>query len=283
MPTVEYKKVKSPIDMKGMADAYFLQHSRLELSLTESSQEGSGDAPAVKTPVLTFKSTPVEDASRKLAISPNKNWQGVTTLSLVKHANSDLVSSLGVEVTNDVIANIGELGAIIVKGVPLLSLMGAAAETERPCLASNGTALKYDANLSDKSGASETFVIQGNAREPAKDCVRILVDRIPPDAMPYDELPTLASTDSFYYAACRKVSIRVEHRGQTLQVEGRISDPRFVQAVKFPAKGALTMHSQCGVSVTSEKAANQTTASAIVEALATQGKAIKDAIDAAKK
>jgi hypothetical protein len=62
----------------------------------------------------------------------------------------------------------------------------------------------------------------------------------------------------------------------------RVADPRFVQRVQFPTKGSITAHSECGVSVASEAASGDSGA-AIVAALSTEAKAIKDALDSSKK
>jgi hypothetical protein len=266
-----------------MADAYFLQRSKLEMSINEVTEVGKDGKPSLTVPTLTFRSTPTEDSSRKLAINPAKNWRGTTTLTLTKFENTDLVSSAGVEVTNEVINSINEFGAIIVKAAPLLALAGATEESVKSCLNPKGTLMTVVPVFKDAKGGAESFVLQGNASNPEKDCVKMNVEALPLDAISFDALSTNEIVDVFYYAACRQASISVIHRGEVLKAAVRISDPRFVQAVRLPAKGTLTMHSQCGISIKSEKASNETTASAIIEALAAQAKAIKDVVEAAKK
>jgi hypothetical protein len=283
MPTVEYRRVQSSKDMQGMADAYFLQRSKIEISINEVT-EGAKDGKAASTvPTMTFRSVPAEDLGRKLAVNPVNNWRAKTTLALTKFENTDLVSAAGVEATNEVINSINEFGAIIVKAAPLLTLFGAAEESVRPCLDPKGTLLAVLPELKDPSGKAETLVFQGNASKPEKDCVNVSVGALPPDAISFEALTVNENVDVLYYAACRPISISVTHRGEVLKATGRISDPRFVQSVRFPAKGTLNMHSQCGVSIKSDKASNETTASAIIEALAAQAKAIKEVVEAAKK
>jgi len=271
MPNVLYKKINAPQDAVGMADTYFLQKSRLEISLVEAPE-----------PVLTLKSTPVEDLNRKLAISTQNDWTSTTTISIAKFANTDLVSSIGVEVTNDVVKNITEVGSVIVKALPLIAMLAASEDNFKPCLNPKGIPVALSLTLKSTGRAAEETTAQGNASSPEKDCIRIKVEGLPPDALPYDDLSAPLPTDSFIYSACRTVFITVLHRGERLNISAKMSDPRYIQLVRFPPKGTLTMHSQCGVSITSEKATNQVDASAIVQALAAQGKAIKDAIDAAK-
>jgi len=272
MPTVLYKKVNGPQDALGMSDSYFLQKSKLEISLVEAPE-----------PVLTLKSTPMEDSSRKLAINPQSDWTSTTTISLAKFANTDLVSSIGVEVTNDVVKNITEVGSVIVKALPLIAMLAASEDTFKPCLNPKGMPVTLSLDLKSTGRAADETAAQGNASNPEKDCIKIRVEGLPPDALAYDILSAPLPTDSFLYSACRTVSVTVLHRGERLTISARVSDPRYFQSVRFPPKGTLTMHSQCGVSITSEKAANQVDASAVIQALAAQGKAIKDAIDAAKK
>lgn len=283
MPTVEYRIVRTPQDMRGMADAYFLQRSKLEVSINETTEAAKDGKPASIVPTMTFRSIPAEDPGRKVAVNPVKNWRARTMLSLTKFENTDLVSSAGVEVTNEVINSINEVGAIVVKAAPLLALLGAAEETVKPCLDPKGKVVTVLPAFKDPNGKAESLIIQGNASKPEKDCITVEVGAVPPDAILFESLTVNERTDVLYYAACRQVSISVIHRGEVLKAAGRISDPRFVQAVRLPAKGTLTMHSQCGVSIKSEKASNETTASAILEALAAQAKAIKDVVEAAKK
>ena len=91
-----------------------------------------------------------------------------------------------------------------------------------------------------------------------------------------------AAGNGLYFSACR--SLRVELRfndpkgdGELHFVwRGRIADPDWIEFVAFPRKGSVRMHSQCGVSVTSEKDPTRPTDAIISEALA-QALAVKEA------
>jgi hypothetical protein len=123
---------------------------------------------------------------------------------------------------------------------------------------------------------------------------------VPFDARPISDLNTPLKVSGAVYAACRSAKVTVpasvtvstklagggvETRSKSYFYEKtvKVSDPRYFQVVAFPAKGKVSFHDQCGVSVTSQVDTGQSSALAITEALVAQGKAIKDAIEAAKK
>lgn len=284
LPTVKYKQIRSPADMQGVSDTYFLQRSQIGIALTESAEKGKEGKPDTTTISVTVTSTPAEHVEFKLGFTPVRNWRSKTGVNLVKHENTDLPKTVGVEVSNEVVKTITEVGTTIVKVIAgVAAVAGAAEGGPKPCIDSRKQPLLVEPSsdgLGDKGGRQ---IVEGNAGDKAAGCIAIRYDPLPPDAIPIASMPVSEDVNAFYYAACRRATVTVTHRGEAYVGSIRISDPRYLQAAQMPPKGSLTMHSQCGVSVTSEKAANETTASAIVEALSTQAKAIKDAIEAAKK
>lgn len=281
IPTVQYRHVKSSTDMIGMSDAYFLQKSAISITIDEQAQKDNQGNPVAYAYTLTVTSIPKEDTSKKIAVRPKKNWMGETRLSIAKQENTDLPSSIGTEVSNDVVKNTTEVGSVIVKAISLAALAGAAEDRTPPCL--DATKGSYSLTVTPNKPGAHSTSEDGNAAKSEANCVKINYEPIPPDALEFAKAPLTEESSLFYYAACRRATVTVVHRGKPLTAEVRISDPTYVQAVEFPAKGSLKMHSQCGVSVLSEKAVNQAPASAILDALATQGTAIKEALEAAKK
>src|SRR5690606_17965840 len=107
--------------------------------------------------------------------------------------------------------------------------------------------------------------------------VAVTVGPLPPDAVAVEEVIG-KKTNSFIYAACRKATVQFKTKdGKVHSTEVRISDPRHVQRVAFPIKGKIVVHSQCGVSVTSEKDTGVASNADLFKAIAEQAKALKEA------
>jgi hypothetical protein len=84
------------------------------------------------------------------------------------------------------------------------------------------------------------------------------------------------------FSACRAATIKFNYQGRSYEKRVKINDPNYFQKVGFPTKGKVTFHDECGVSVSSESESGVSSGAEIAEALAAQGKAIKEAIEAAK-
>jgi hypothetical protein len=215
-------------------------------------------------------SIPREYRDVKLGIEPANTWWSKTTVSIKKIDNTELVSSVGVEVTNTTVQNIGDIGGAIVKIVGLAAAIGLKKEEVKVC------------------SLPRTYELFADGLEhPIEDeCISVQLGPLPPDVIEVSKIPQGVGTHSYYYSACRDavVTFNIDNATANRTQTVRVADPRYVQAVRFPPKGSITSHSQCGVSVVTEPTtAASASASDVVAALATQGKAIKDAIDASKK
>jgi hypothetical protein len=270
LPTVQYHVVKSPDDMKGMADSFFLQRSTIAIDLVSDTSAKNKDNKDVLVSDVSIVSKPAEYRDLKLAIKPSNNWRSNTTVTVNKVDNKELVASIGVEVTDTTVKTINAVGGAIVKVISLAGGLGLL-EVHEACT----LPITYDVpNNLPAEGSVDTGTT----------CFRLSVGKLPPDAMLATQIPVDSDTNYYYYAACRDAIVTLTLPNQTGNKTKtvRIADPRYVQLVQYPPKGTITSHSECGVSIKTE-ATSPTSAADIVDALATQGKAIKDAIDAAKK
>lgn len=267
LPSVKYRAITTPDDMTGMTDAFYRQQSQIEISVVPPSITAGTTTPT-KPPELLIVSRPVEYRASKLGIKALTDWRSSTVVTLNKYQNTDLINSIGVEVTDNTAKAITEYGGALVKLIGL----AVSGELSQPCVVSGQTLIFV---VSPQGG---TF--DGNTEK--KGCITVTLGALPPDAMPADKLPMNQSTHNFYYSACRDATVTVKQATSEVTKALRVADPSYVQFVQFPPKGTITSHSECGVSVQTDKAAVDNGA-AVVNALATQGKAIKDALDAAAK
>lgn len=273
-PTVQYRQINEGSDMASMTDAFFLQRSELLINAPNAGGEGASEA-------IVVNSIPRE-SQRKLGIRAHDSIVAATTISIVKFDNTDLVKSIGVETTDDTLKAITEVGGVVVKLIPFLAgappTPGAAPATLEPCFAP-GESLRYELVTDPDSKDSKVYSV------PGKNCIEVEIGAVPPDALKWSEIPFEQNTSMFLYSACRTATITVAGgpKGKKSAKVVKISDPNFVQMVRLPFKGVISMHPQCGVSVVTEKMVSDTTPSAVVNALLVQAKAIDDARKAADK
>lgn len=74
----------------------------------------------------------------------------------------------------------------------------------------------------------------------------------PADATLRSSFPIAIDQRTLIYSACRTASIKVSVQEASYEGTVKVADPNFVQTIALPPKGAITMHSECGISVTSE-------------------------------
>lgn len=263
LPSVEYRAITTPDDMAGMTDAFYRQQTKIEISVVATNTAGATAGE------LLIVSRPAEYRASKLGIKALTDWRSSTVVTLNKYPNTDLINSIGIEVTDITAKAITEYGGAFVKLIGL----GVSGEAPQPCIVSGPTLTLV---VGPQGG---TF--DGNNPE-KKGCISVTLGALPPDAMPADKLPMNQQTHNFYYSACRDATVTIKQATSDVVKTLRVADPSHVQFVQFPPKGTITSHSECGVSVQTDKAAVDNGA-AVVNALATQGKAIKDALDAAAK
>lgn len=272
LPTVEYRTIDSPHSMEGMTDSFYRNSSRIELAVQPTGE-------------VTIASKPAEHRAEKLGIKARTSWRSSTKVNLTKVENLEIVSAAGIEVTDNTAKAITDYGGAIVKLIGLaVGVSGKAAET--PCLVP-GPAVLIDASASGTYRGNfpgDPPRLEDIGKRDDKGCIRLTLGELPKDAMPASEIPKDTATHNFYYSACREAFVEVLAGNGTRAGARtvRVADPSHVQFVQFPAKGTIRMHNECGVSVVTESVA-QDNGAAVASAFADQAKAIKDALDAAKK
>lgn len=281
-PTVEYTKLTQvttpPADI---IDSIFLQKTEIIIKqLDVAEKDNSGEAPP-----LDVSSVPAENTSFRLVIRKADPFYADTNLNISKIANTDLVKEIGAEVKDYRVDAVKVVGA-----VAALAIGFSDAKVQE-----HNLPYKIDVNEALKGTQREAkeVVVEGTG-------IGINFGEVPFDARPISDLNTPLKTSGAVYAACRSARVRftssvtttkklskgeVETSSKTYYYDKtvKVSDPRYFQIAAFPAKGKVTFHDQCGVSVTSQSDTGQSSVLAITDALVAQGKAIKDAIEAAKK
>ncbi len=280
VPIVQYNKIEKAEDARGVADSFYLAQSQVTIDKVSETEE---NAKSKKTEEYTIASRPVAHEAYKIGVRPDDSLWRTTKINIVKMENTDLVSSVGVETTDNTASLISSVGGAITK---VIGLIGVSAPPPglRPCIQADGYPIQFTVTAANLTAAAKTRKINFNpdGKLDASGCISLELGDLPKDAIPAAELPFKTPTSNYYYSACRDAVVSFKNE-KTVTKKLRIADPNYVQSVEMPYKGSVSMHSECGVSVKTEANSPQNTAIGIIDALATQGKAIKDAIDAAKK
>jgi hypothetical protein len=172
-------------------------------------------------------------------------------ININKEANTDRLKSIGTEVTDNTAKAITAYGGAILK---VLTVLGDQAPKDsqpvpEPCVAPGTT-------VNVRIGDTTTTLAEQNLST-SSPCINIKLLHAPKDAAPKVAMPFGQTTHNFYYSACREAEVEVrQHRGKPpITARVRVADPNFIQFVQFPPTGKITMHSECGVSVQTDKGA----------------------------
>ena len=275
IPTVQYRAIQSEADLDGLTDSFYRDSTEIQVSRAASriavkDEKGTDLQDSQRDYSIVARRTPY--IGQKLGIKAIKNWRSSTLISINKVDNTDLVKSIGVEVSNEVVKSINALGGVVVSVIKSTALDEAG--KAEPCMkAGSSITISLPEDL-DKP------IVKPNSETP---CVEIVIDALPVDAIKATDIPLSKDSNHYYYSACRDATVNIKSGGGEVTTgRVRIADPRYLQKVQFPVKGTLSMHSNCGVSVkTDAHATNE--GPAIIDALVAQAKAISDAVEASKK
>jgi hypothetical protein len=268
LPNIELIKITSPSDLKGdEVDTFALQKSRIKIV-----QSGTKKVDVKDVPTLAISSIPEEFTDFKLGIRRADSFGIKTNLNLTKFPNTELINEAGVEVVDTRVALIGQIGSIVTKLVPVLFAAGELDPNSLPKMINTLVLL----NKSNVERAASSPIEAG-------DGVQIEFGPLPVDAVETSSMPASQVGASLVYSACRAATVSFIFSGERYVQTVKISDPRYLQRISMPVKGKVSFHTECGVSVVANNDTGVSSSAAVADALSTQGKAIKDAIDAAKK
>jgi hypothetical protein len=111
-----------------------------------------------------------------------------------------------------------------------------------------------------------------------KNPVTIVFGPVSPDAIPLDKFNFDSNSDVYAFSACRSAKVKFYDGKDFRMASVSIADPSYIQTVKVPEKGSITMHSACGVDTKSEKS-SVNSSSEVLSHLVQQ---VKSSLDAEK-
>ncbi|WOA51395.1 hypothetical protein [Dickeya solani] len=260
---------------KKISDSFYLASSSVVFEPEYA--KASGD----KKELIKYKVTVLNSDYKKfkIGIAPKESLFTKTSINITKVDNTDRVKDIGVDTEDNREKIVKEFGALAVAGI---------------AFAEEGYHRKIFSMTKSESDTIQTKVVNIddtilNRNNESLHLFRDYDAKITLGDVPVDAIPAAWITQSsaenlnkikhhFIYASCRDAVIEVKKAGIVEEtIYARVSDPRYVQAVALPVKGKVTTHSQCGVSVVTEKN-SQSTDVAVLTALLNEIKDLKDAV-----
>ncbi|WP_159077943.1 hypothetical protein [Dickeya sp. Secpp 1600] len=259
---------------KKISDSFYLASSSVIFE-PEYEKKSNGENGALKYKVTVLN----HDYKKfKVGISPKESLFTKTNISMSKIENTDRVKDIGVDTEDNREKAVKEFGALaiaVTKFIPIPLSSTNNNKTVQTKIVETKT-VDIDDKILNENGTS-IDLSDGYSAE-------IALGSVPVDAISADwVVPSLPENldkikHHFIYASCRDAVIKVKKAGAVEEtVYVRVNDPRYLQAVALPVKGKVTTHSQCGVSVVTEKN-SQSTDTAVLTALLNEMKNVKDAV-----
>lgn len=266
-PTVEIRKISSPADLQGdEIDTYFLQRSMVLIDKTSTAKNAEGKA----VDTLVISSIPDEYTDFKLGLRRADSFGVRTNLNVTKVPNTDLLKEVGAEVVDTRVELIGKIGSIVkmLNPVPFDADKGLQPDS-----------LPHKINVQVLLDSAKVGRAAVSGIDAAKG-VTVDFGSLPPDADAMENFKPPIVGKGLIYSACRSATISFKYADNRYEKQVKVSDPRYYQRVSFPVKGKISFHSECGVSVSSDKDTGVSSTPNAIEALV---KAISDGVDASKK
>ena len=260
-PTVRYAEANSPEAVAEAAphliDSFYMQQSGVMLGFRSAGASGKDSPPGLVVTVARQQ----DERHRLMLLRGDKLWTR-TTISLAKVENTDLIESAGVEVEDRRVALIQNFaGAVRTASL----LLGASPGFSEPIYLKDCSGFPDQDCTLEQPGELHIPREGGEAVAP-RGSLKVRWSAVPQSAVSaasfYASLGSRPA-NGLYYSACRDLDISYAEDGGTGDYgqpvqrihswHGRIADPDWIEFVAFPRKGGIRMHSQCGVSVTSER------------------------------
>ena len=235
----------------------------------------SADGKAEDRRKITATAVPMEDESRVFTMSGRyEDLFSITTVSVTTAGDTRMFKTVGSDVQSKVEDLIKNVGGIVAVVAPLVFVSGGdLPKGELPDV------IEVSSHLTTTQPGEVKFsgrLVNGISYE-------LTVSPVAKDAIVTDEY--LASREFkgrsavLFYSACRSASLALANfpsAGRTTYYNFKVADPKFVQTIALPTKGAVTFHDTCGVDVAQQRS-DAPTGDKILSTLVAQVKAIIDA------
>jgi hypothetical protein len=281
-PLIKYTPVTGP-DNEGLTKFQFAE-SIINFSHGKS-------AAGIQNDDVVISSVPVPFGDRVYGISGTsiwENWGVSTTVNASYRGDSRLIQQLTVAISDQRQQAMQALGSIIGTVGGLLSISSTPAPVKLPkgiavtsflnnlpADCSNPNDLKVKVSR-DADISCQNLALEGTTDYTAD----ITVSKVPIDAIPASTMDSPMSTGNFLYSACRQLTITLKPTNagsDPVAATVAIADPSYLQTLRIPEKGTITVAPSCGANSVAQDP-GLPTALDYLNTLATQAKAVKQAL-----
>lgn len=240
---------------------------------------------------IILEAVPVESSDMRFAVYSDDPWFRETVLSWTKHANTDLLKSIGTEVIDNRVETIEAIGTGISAAISTMSyakgtfdidlLFGPDEDRkekqEKYVALPLPIAIDIDEYLKKyKEGEN----LLGSVSD-GRNIVKFTLTFLPPSYGSFkkdDYWPAIEGKrqHDFFIPACRTATLTI--RNENTKVTDKpltvtVADPRYWQRVRLPAKGKIELHSLCNADVVANAPEGETDAQVVSKAIS-QAKSI---------
>ncbi|WP_157572284.1 hypothetical protein [Nevskia soli] len=285
-PVVDYSPANT-----GVVTPHSLNETRGQYALWTTALHFKKDAGGEMTVSAATAADPAQ--TNVLMIAGEDHWYKTTAVTLVTASDSDVLSTVDVTVTDHLASYITTAAELTVTGLTAVRSSG-----PNPCSRPDRVpAVAADAAF------DEELNVYAFLRQLDQGCPGLSSDEVPARLVGFagDGVPAVAvlsvepppasalelnhddaaavlgaAKNVFLFPACRNATLQyrstlsrsgVAPQLVTHTVHFRFSDPRYVQAIPLPVKGALTVKPQCGMTLQSD-AGDAGTAAEVAKAMA---------------
>jgi hypothetical protein len=245
------------------------------------------DATAGNVTAINITSVPLPTGSTRYAIEGGSSTFGVKTTVLATHrADSDLLQTLSVTTTDQRVTWIKTAGSIVTGLIPFFVADTGKPDATKKLPTGIAISLFLDSLPQECAGTRDADVTcQNLPLAGTSDYVAdITISKVPADAFAFATIDFNSGYKSkaFLYSACRNITVTLKVASDRSTVAAQsstvIADPKWLEAVKLPDKGKITVGAACGADADSQDAQNPT-ALDFASALVGQASAVKTALE----
>jgi hypothetical protein len=275
-PLVKYNPVIGP-DESGLTK-FQLAESMISFAYGKTSA-------GLPTKEINITSVPIPYSDKKYGMSGTGFWENagvVTTINAAFRGDSPLIQQVTVAVTDERQQALQTLGSIAGAAGGLLTTSDELTSLKLP---KGISVTKFLASI--PSGCTGSRDEEIKCRDLQLDgttdfAADVAVSKKPIDALPASILDKPLASPNFFYSACRQMTITLTPKSSSVRdpisATVAVADPMYVETLRFPEKGNITVAPSCGANSVAQDA-NLPNAIAYLNTLVTQAKAVKQALD----
>jgi len=208
-PTVRLTKISGPDDVKGdEIDTFYLRKSLIMIDKSGTTKNVKGKS----IDSLTITSLIDEHTDFKIGIRRSDTVGTRTNLNITKTENTELIKEAGVEIDDNRIDMINQVGSIIVALAPMA--IAAMALDEESELKPDALPQKVNVNMlleKNKVGREAKKGIN------ATNGVTVDFGKVPPDAKPIAAFSKPTTMNGLIYSSCRTATVKLKYQDRNFQ------------------------------------------------------------------